>query len=135
VWVDAQRFQNEWIGYDAPTDQDKITAWLGKAERMIRLRVPGIQQRIDSGEPDLADNVADVVIAMVTRVFRNPEGMRSTNSTTGALSESITYGGDNPGTLEILPSELAMLTGGTQGTHRAGALSMIPPWSPFYRKD
>lgn len=133
MWVDAEQFQDEWIGYDTPTDENLITAWLGKAERMIRQRVPGLVERIEAGEPDLLDNVRDVVIAMVTRVFRNPEGLRSVNSTSGDLAESITFGGETPGVLEILPAELAALTGGRRGYRRAGGLSMIPPYSPFYQ--
>lgn len=132
MWVTAEQFQNDWIGYDVPADVDKITAWLGKAERMVSQRVPDIVERLASGEPDLQENIADVVIAMVTRVFRNPEGMRSINSNTGPLTESVTYGGDNPGVLEILPAEMSLLTRGLVGSRRGGTISMIPPWSPFF---
>src|SRR5699024_8899022 len=66
--------------------------------------------RLDSGqEPDLADTVVDVVSAMVSRVFRNPSGHRSVSGqeTTGQFSGSntITFGGDNPGALVLLDEE------------------------------
>jgi len=70
------------------------------------------------------------VVAMVTRVFRNPEGIRQTNVTTGPYTNSKTYGGDTPGGLGLTADELAKL----QGASSSGAftISLIPPTSPFY---
>ena len=114
MWATSDDVIDSWIGDDAPDDPLLVEKWIARAERMIRREFPAIGARIVSGlEPDLADTVNDVVVAVVTRVFRNPSGHRSVSGqeTTGQFSGSntITYGGDNPGALELLDSERAAL--------------------------
>ena len=114
MWATSDDVIDSWIGDDAPDDPLLVEKWIARAERMIRREFPAIGARIVSGlEPDLADTVNDVVVAVVTRVFRNPSGHRSVTGqeTTGQFSGSntITYGGDNPGALELLDSERAAL--------------------------
>lgn len=132
TWTTPTDVLDAWIGEDAPFDDDRIRTWIGKAEREIRFRVPGIQARIDAESPvtDLLDTAVDVVVAMVTRVFRNPEGIRQANTTTGPYTESRTYGGDVPGGLGLTDDELSKL----QGVRSRGAftVSMIPSTSPFF---
>lgn len=134
VWTNANDVLDAWIGDDAPSDPILIGTWIGKAERLIRFHIPAIQARIDANlEPDLLPNVIDVVAAMVGRVFRNPEGIRQANITTGPFTESRTYGGDTPGTLALTAAELALLTG--PSTSGAFTIDMIPatsPFSPYY---
>lgn len=126
---------------DAPDDDNKVQVWIGKAEREIRRNVEDIQHRLDAEAAEtpprtaLLEDAIDVVVAMVSRVFRNPTGARtvSENIGTGPLSESksVTLGGDTPGSLTLTDSELSKL----RGTRARGAftVSMIPPSSPFYR--
>ena len=114
AWAAPDDVIDSWIGDDAPDDDLLIAKWIGRAERLIRREFPSLADRIASGaEPDLAETVNDVVVSMVTRVFRNPSGHRSVSGqeTTGQFSGSntITYGGDNPGALELLDSERAAL--------------------------
>ena len=114
MWATSDDVIDSWIGDDAPDDPLLVEKWIARAERMIRREFPSVPARIVSGaEPDLADTVNDVVVAVVTRVFRNPSGHRSVSGqeTTGQFSGSntITYGGDNPGALELLDSERAAL--------------------------
>lgn len=136
TWTNASDVTNAWIGEGAPTDTQKIENWIGKAEREIKYRVPDIQARIDAeaaaspSSTDLLETAKDVVVAMVTRAFRNPEGIRQTNITTGPYTASKTYGGDQPGALQLTDSELAKLQGTRSGT--AFTVSMIPASSPFY---
>ena len=139
-WTSPTDVTDAWIGDDAPSDVDLLTIWLSKAEREVRHRVPDLQARIDAEAAlvppvtDLLDTAKDVVVAMVTRIFRNPTGTRQKNATvtTGPFSEttSETVGGNNPGVLEPTSDELAKL----QGLRTAGAfsISMIPVTSPFY---
>lgn len=133
-WTQPSDVTDAWIGEGAPTDEQKIAAWIAKAEREVRYRVPDIQERIDAeaGESpartDLLDLACDVVVAMVTRVFRNPEGIRQTNVTTGPFTGSKTYGGNTPGALALTDEELAKLQGARGG---AFSIDLIPSTSPF----
>ena len=109
-WTTPDDVIASWIGDDVPTDADLIQRWIDRAERLLRREFPDLQDRIDSGdEPDLEATVIDVVVAMATRVFRNPSGHRSVSGqeTTGQFSGSntITFGGNNPGALELLDDE------------------------------
>jgi hypothetical protein len=134
-WTKATDVTDAWIGEGAPDDTAKIESWIGRAEREIKFRVPDIQARIDAeaaetpSRTDLQDMAVDVVVAMVTRVFRNPEGIRQTNTTTGPFTESKTYGGNTPGGLGLSDDEVAKLQGQRGG---AFTISMIPTSSPFY---
>ena len=114
MWATPDDVIDSWIGDDAPDDPLLVGKWIARAERLIRREFPSIPARIVAdAEPDLADTVNDVVVAVVTRVFRNPSGHRSISGqeTTGQFSGSntITFGGDNPGALELLDSERAAL--------------------------
>jgi len=131
-WTTADEVVAAWIGDDAPTDSAKIDLWIGRAERLLRSRVPGLSLRVDAdpAEPDLFANVKDVVTSMVQRVFRNPEGVRTRQETTGPFSGSVTLGGDQPGELWVTDDEMArlVLSGGRRG---AFTIDMIPSTSPF----
>ena len=110
VWTTPDDVLGSWIGDDAPDDVDLVQRWIGRAERLIRREFPDLADRVASGlEPDLPDTIVDVVSAMVIRVFRNPSGHRSVSGqeTTGQFSGSntITFGGNNPGALELLDDE------------------------------
>ena len=134
-WAQPSGVTGVWIGEGAPIDSTKVQSWIDKAQREVIYRVPDIQTRIDAEaaetvpRTDLLETAKDVVVAMVTRVFRNPEGIRQTNVTTGPYTASKTYGGDQPGGLGITDDELAKL----QGVKSSGAftVSMIPAASPF----
>lgn len=133
AWTTANEVTAAWIGNDAPTDTALVGVWVAKAERLLRSKVPTLQARVDAGpdtEPDLLGNIQDVVVAMVQRVFRNPEGIRQRQENTGPFSGSVTYGGDQPGALWVSDAELAMLAVAGSG---AGSftIDMIPSTSPF----
>lgn len=135
-WTQPSDVTGAWIGEGEPTDTAKVQNWIERAERDIRFRVPDIQARIDAEallvppRVDLLDTAKDVTVAMVTRVFRNPEGIRQTNVTTGPFTNSRTYGGDVPGGLGITDDELAKL----QGARSRGAftIDLVPTTSPFH---
>ncbi|MFZ4894640.1 Gp19/Gp15/Gp42 family protein [Plantibacter sp. Mn2098] len=134
AWTSPDDVTGAWIGEGVPTDTEQIRKWINRAEREIKYRVPGLQKRIDAeaAEPtprtDLIETAQDVVAAMVTRVFRNPEGIRQTNVTTGPYTASKTYGGDVPGGLGLTDDELAKLQGAGAG---AFSIDLIPTTSPF----
>lgn len=134
-WTTAKDVKDSWIGEGAPTDDAKILSWIGKAERELKFRVPDVEARIAAEgalvppKTDLLETAKDVTVAMVTRVFRNPEGIRQTNITTGPYTSSKTYGGDVPGGLGLTDDELEKLRGKRGG---AFTIDLIPASSPFF---
>lgn len=137
-WTGPSDVTGAWIGEGEPTDTAKIQNWIDKAEREIKFRVPDIQTRIDAeaaetpARTDLKDTAVDVVVAMVMRVFRNPEGIRQTNITTGPFTNSRTYGGDVPGGLGLTDDELAKLQGERGGAFTINLIPSTSPYSPDY---
>lgn len=136
AWTTAEDVLNAWIGDGAPSDPTKVDTWIGMAERLIRREVPDLQARIDTEAAlvppvtDFLDTARDIVIAMVTRVFKNPDGKRSMQSASGPLSESVTFGGDNPGGLFLSDDERRALLGRRTG-QRAFMVDMVPSTSPY----
>lgn len=128
-WATPDDVIRSWIGSDVPTDEEKVGVWIGRAERLIRSHFPTIGDRIGSDEPDLLENVQDVVVSMVTRVFRNPHGYRSMSGqqTTGpyATNDNITFGGNNPGSLELLDSEKDLLRGASGQSGDAFSVDLL----------
>jgi hypothetical protein len=135
-WTTAAEVVAAWIGDDAPADSAKVDLWVGRAERLLRAKVPTLATRVvaDPAEPDLVDNVKDVVTSMVQRVFRNPEGVRTRQETTGPFSGSVTLGGDQPGELWVTDDELARLSpaGTNRGAFTIDTIPVSSPFSPYY---
>lgn len=120
-WVSPDEIIDSWVGDNVPTDVAKLQVWIDRAERLVRRQVPDLQARIDAEadavppSTDLLDLTTDVVIAMVTEVFKNPDGKRSIQSASGPLSESTTFGGDNPGKLILTRDQEDLLSGFNPG--------------------
>ncbi|VEG28042.1 Gp19/Gp15/Gp42 family protein [Actinomyces howellii] len=106
---------------DLPEDS-VLQGLIGRAERLLRGLSPSLGDRA-ARDPDLADRVQDVVVAMVLRVVSNPEGVRSTSETTGPLTTSVTYGGSDPGQLFVTDTEKDLL-GIRRGRRRQAAFSV-----------
>ena len=137
AWTTAAEVIAAWIGDDAPTDTAKVDTWIGKAERLLRSKVPGLQARLDVDpvvELDLLGNVKDVVTAMVQRVFRNPEGVRQRQEGSGPFTGSVTYGGDQPGELGVTDAELSKISpaGSNRGAFTVDTIPVTSPYSPYY---
>jgi hypothetical protein len=137
AWTTAAEVTAAWIGGDAPTELVLVDVWIGKAERLLRAKVPGLDLRVAADpvtEPDLLGNVKDVVTAMVQRVFRNPEGVRTRQESTGPFGGSVTYGGDQPGALWVTDAELAMVSvgGSNRGAFTVDTIPVSSPFSPYY---
>lgn len=131
AWTTAAEVVAAWIGDDAPTDTAKVDVWIGKAERLLRSKVTGLQARIDGAlEPDLLSNVQDVITEMVHEVFRNPERVRQRQEGTGPFTGSVTFGGDAPGTLRVTADQLALLMPAGESSGAFG-IDLIPSSSPF----
>lgn len=90
AWATYQDVLDRWVGSDAPTDNDLITALIGDAEAIILATYPGIQARIDSAALS-ADVVEMVVVRMVTRVLRNPGNLSFWQQATGPFSQGRNF--------------------------------------------
>lgn len=137
AWTTAAEVIAAWVGDDAPDDTVKVDNWIGKAERLLRSKVPGLLDRVEADpvtEPDLLDNVKDVVTAMVQRVFRNPEGVRQRQEGTGPFTGSVTYGGDQPGALSVTDAELSLISvaGSNRGAFTVDTIPVSSPYSPHF---
>lgn len=138
-WVSPADVIDSWVGGNMPADASKLQVWIDRAERLVRRRIPDLQTRIDLEaelDPpvtDLIDTAKDAVIEMVTEVFKNPDGKRSIQSASGPLSESTTFGGDNPGKLFLSRQQEDLLSGSNPG--EAYSVDMIAghvlPANPF----
>ena len=100
-WTTVEDLQNAWVGDPLQLSADTIKTWLARAERRLVREIPGLAARLEQDEPDLRNAVADAVLEMVETKFRNPEGARTRQESTGPFGGSITYGGDNPGGLVV----------------------------------
>lgn len=129
VWTSSDDVIGSWIGDDAPTDDDLVDVWIGRAERLLKRKVPTLTTRLEliPPEADLLETIQDVVSNMVQRVFRNPEGLRQKSLGTGPYTESGTFGGDQPGYLWVTDEELASLTGAVSSSGGAFMVDTMPP--------
>lgn len=113
TWATFADVTSRWIGNDVPTDETLVETLLGDAEQIVLATYPGIQARIDA-ETLPVERVVMVVVAMVTRLLRNPEFVRTVQETVGAFSQSRTFLGNDSG-LFLTDSEVAILRPDTRG--------------------
>lgn len=67
-----------------------VAALIDMAERRLVRLVPRLEQRLGSGELDIAE-VRDVVAQAVVRYMRNPGGLTQSSITEGAFTRSDSY--------------------------------------------
>jgi hypothetical protein len=100
-----------------PYVQDK----LDRAHRLLRRRAPGLDARVAGGQ--LApEDVGDVIVRMVIRVLRNPEGYRT--ETDGDYS----YGRDTrsaSGELTVTDEDLEELGYGKSSTYAVSSTDTV----------
>lgn len=100
---------DRWIG-QSPPPADQVTLHIADATTLIDREFPDLSPG-DDGQPT-NDEVRLVVVKMVTRLYRNPEGIASRSI--GGPDEfggSVSYSGSNPGELVITADERAILSG------------------------
>lgn len=113
TWATFADVTSRWVGNDVPTDETLVETLLGDAEQIILATYPGIQARITADTLPV-ERVVMVVVAMVTRLLRNPEFVRTVQETVGAFSQSRTYLGNDSG-LFLSDSEAALLRPASRG--------------------
>lgn len=129
LWVQIDDVKERWVVGEIPASDAQIETKIDDAEDIVLTQFPDIQARIDSGKVRLG-TVVRVVAGMVVRFFRNPEGLRATGTTTGPFSETntVTYGGDEPGELYLTDRDIQDLLGRRSG--KAFTVSTVPAGWP-----
>lgn len=90
-WTLPQDILDRWVGANAPTDTDLLTALIADAEAIVLAEYPAIQTRIDANELSV-DVVIMVVSRMVARVLRNPDNVSYWQQTTGPFGQARNFG-------------------------------------------
>lgn len=94
TWAIPQDITDRWVGAGVPTDTDLMTALIADAEAVILAEYPAIQARIDATTLPLS-TVKMVVVRMVSRIMRNPEGLSYWQQNTGPFGQGKNYGQGN----------------------------------------
>lgn len=95
---------------------DYVEYLIGKAERLVRDKVPQLDARILAGKL-ATETVGDVVVDMVVRLLRNPEGLSSESAGDYSYQRNAATG---EGRITMHSDEVARLRG------NAGAVSSVP---------
>lgn len=125
MWTDYTDVENRWVGGGFPADEALVTTLIGDAEDTILAEFPTIQDRIDIGDLPLS-RVQKVVAKMVMRHLRNPKGHRQTTDGAGPFQQSVTYGGDEPGSIYLNDADRAELAPRTSLKGKAFSVEMTP---------
>lgn len=102
--------------------QEGLTSWLLRAaSKMVRARFPLVDAQMATGLLD-PDVVSLVVVNMVLRVLRNPQGLRSESIGPFSRSYDTTVAA---GLLAFAAGELVMLTPVVTGLKRSGVGTIV----------
>lgn len=107
-WTTFQDVIDRWVGPGVPDDSDLVAALITDAEAVILSAYPRIQERIDADTLPLS-TVVLVVVRMVSRQLRNPEGLTYWQQTTGPFGQARNYG-SNPQDVWLTPDEKNLLS-------------------------
>lgn len=99
-----------------------VPKWLGQAWTVLKAEVPTLEGRIRAStiDPELAKQV---LVAMVERKLRNPDGLRSfaVDDGTSTIDQAL-----SSGQLEPTAAELARLSPRAVGAAAGGGIFSIP---------
>ncbi len=113
-WTTRDDVIDRWIGDEVPATDGQLDVLIKDAEDMLTGEVPDLEAKVTTGAIPQA-RVVRVVVRMIQRVLRNPEGLRQQMHSSGPFTEQVMYAGDSPGGLEVTATDLRELRG------RAGA--------------
>ncbi|MQA14219.1 MAG: hypothetical protein GEV09_08615 [Pseudonocardiaceae bacterium] len=112
VYASTEDISGRWAGYDPDEHEDRATRLIGDAEALLLDRIPGVPQRIANGV--VSDRtVTAVVVDMVKRVLRNPDGYRSEGD--GDYNYVYSPGAYTPGEVGMTRTDLSRLNGPRRG--------------------
>lgn len=120
LWTSPDDVRGRWVGGDPLTAEDaQIETLLEDAEDTVLREFPNLPDRIDA--PALVEGsipllrVRKVIARIVIRHLRNPSGQRQRTDMGGPFSQSVTFGGDEPGALYLTDDDRAELGGTLTG--------------------
>lgn len=116
VYAGTDEVELAWNKPVSDEQADYVDYLIDKAERLVRDKVPSLSLRITAGKLT-AQTVGDVVVDMVVRLLRNPEGLSSESAGDYSYQRNATTG---EGRIFIRPDELARLRG------NLGQVSSVP---------
>lgn len=126
--VTAADLHARWVGGTLPPD-GQITTLLGDAEQLIAEEFPSVYEAART-DPQVRGRVVRVAVAVVSRVLRNPDGIRSVSDTTGPFAGTTTWAGDDPGELLLTDNDRRVLQGLPAGQTRAFTIMPARPPAP-----
>lgn len=108
-----------------PAEIAQLNAWLRRANATIKVRVPDLDARVDSGSLS-AEVVASIEAAAVARKALNPKGLRSSMRSVddGSIQETVDST-QSDGVIRIMDDEWMLLL----GRQTRGAFSVRPTFS------
>lgn len=134
TYATYQDVHDRWISSEElPATEAQIATLLEDAEDTILREFPTIQDRIDNGELPEA-RVTKVEARMVIRHLRNPSGIRSAQEGAGPFQQTITYGGDEPGSLYLTEEDRRELRGASS-KNKAFSIEGVPSYYPDYSRE
>lgn len=117
TYAGASDVVTRWIGTGAPANINQVEIFIGDAETLIDREFPDLADTVDGDAGPTSEQVKLVVVAMVTRLYKNPDGIRSrTDASSDQFGGTVVYAGSNPGGLTITDDERVILRGGTATT-------------------
>lgn len=122
---------NRWTDtVELPATQSQVETLLRDAEMLILRELPGLSADVLEGLiPE--ELVVMVEAAMVSRKLRNPAGVRSIQEGAGPFQQTITHGGDEPGSLYLTDEERRLLSTKARD-NKAFSIDTTPSfWRPY----
>jgi hypothetical protein len=126
---------NRWTdSVDLPATQPQVETLLEDAEAILLREFPNLAADVASESISMS-LVVMVEVAMVTRRLRNPAGVRSIQEGAGPYQQTITHGGDDPGSLYLTDEERRLLSTNVY-KNKAFSIDMTPSfWRPPYSDE
>lgn len=116
---------NRWTDtVELPATQAQVETLLADAESILMREFRSLAEDVaaDSIPESL---VVMVEVAMVTRKLRNPAGLRSIQEGAGSYQQTLTHGGDDPGSLYLTDEERRLLSTNAY-KNKAFSIDMTP---------
>lgn len=124
---------SRWRPFRDNAEQAVATERLADASALLRLLIPDLATRA-AADPDVARVAKSLVVEVVRRYLRNPEGAKQLQQTIGPRNLGLTFDGEKPSGIFFAEDELKVLQPGAAesggkifGTTFVG---LLPGWSP-----